>query len=90
MNGFEQRMLECPSLPRLPVGARLLTELIATGEGDTAAVLEVLECDAGLGEQVLRLITARHSESEIPSLARAAALLGPASLCASALSAALV
>ena len=89
MNGFEQHLLECPSLPRLPVGARLLTELIASGEADTATVLESLECDAELGEQLLGLINARQSDSEIPSLAEAGALVGPASLCASALSAAL-
>ncbi len=90
MNGFEQRLLECPSLPRLPVGARLLTELIASGEASTATVLEVLECDAELGEQVLGLINARSSESEFASLAEAGARLGPGCLCASAVSAALV
>ncbi|MBW2279447.1 MAG: HDOD domain-containing protein [Deltaproteobacteria bacterium] len=89
MNGFEQRLLECPSLPRLPVGARLLTELITLGEVDTAALVEVLEEDGELGGLVLGLLSARQSGVQLSSLAEAATVTGSASLSSTALAASL-
>lgn len=89
MTGFEQQLLESPSLPRLPAQARLLLELLSSGE--PGAALEVLEQDPELGARVLVLVDATPMGSGgTESLAEAQQRVGANTLACTALAVCLV
>lgn len=89
MTGFEQQLLESPSLPRLPTQARLLIELL--GSGEPAAALELLLQDPELGARVLALVDAAPKDAGgTESLAEAQQRVGANTLACTALAVCLV